>query len=199
MENYLLNPRGKLADSQFTSSVSWLLELCGFKVLNLSMIREAEHLRVNEKEEGSCDIIAGLGSGSKSSILIIDCTTAVPIPQKLAKIRLTKDELFKQAATLFEKLQVTVRPTVFVSKDIPELRSQRSSGLSTKIIDQSQLKILLALFNLVNKIRLSELFAIACHYLTQVINFRLQTYFIQLYKTSDSLRITHFKTCFVLK
>jgi hypothetical protein len=57
--------------------VSWLLELCGFRVLNLSALPDAEHLRIDGKEEGSCDLIATAGS-SPESLLLVDCTDVVP-------------------------------------------------------------------------------------------------------------------------
>jgi hypothetical protein len=145
LESYLLNPRGKQADSQFSSAVSWLLQLCGFRVLNLSLLPDAEHLRIDGKEEGSCDILATLESGSTSSVLLIDCTTAVPRQDKLARIRLTGEEIAKQAAGLFEKLQVTVRPIIAISKDVPELRNPEYLQAGTNILDKSQLQILLEL------------------------------------------------------
>lgn len=120
-----------------------MLELCGFKVLNLSLFADAEHLRIEGKEEGSCDILAALESGSTSSVLLIDCTTAVPRQDKLARIRLTSEEIEKQAADLFSKLQVTVRPIIAVSKDVPELRNPEYLQAGTHIIDKSKFQILL--------------------------------------------------------
>jgi hypothetical protein len=120
LEIYLLAPKGRQADSQFSSAVSWLLELCGFRTLNLSALPDAEHLRIDGKEEGSCDIIAAAES-SPASLLLVDCTTAVPRQDKFARIRLTAEEIAKQAASLFERLQVTVRPVIAVSKDVPAL------------------------------------------------------------------------------
>jgi len=151
LDNYLLNPRGRQADSQFSSAVSWLLELCGFRVLNLSLLPDAEHLRIEEKEEGSCDVLAALESGQMSSVLLIDCTTAVPRQDKLARIRLTGEEITKHAAGLFEKLQVTVMSVVAVSKNVPELRNPEYLQASTYILDQSQLKVLLELIRVGNQ------------------------------------------------
>ena len=143
LESYLLRPRGKEAAGQFSSAVSWLLELCGLRVLNLSLLPDAEHLRINGKEEGSCDILAALESGQKSSVLLIDCTTAVPRQDKLARIRLTGEEITKHVASLFDKLQVTVRPVLVVSKEVPELRNPEYLQGRAHILDQSHLKVLL--------------------------------------------------------
>ena len=151
LENYLLNPRGKRADSQFTSAVSWLLELCAFRVLNLSSLPEAEHLRVEGKEEGSCDILAALELGNTSAVVLIDCTTAVPQRDKLARIRLTGEEIAKQAASLFQKLQVTVRPVVATSKNVPELRNPEFLPTDTYMLDQSNLRVLLELIRAGNR------------------------------------------------
>ena len=150
LETYLLDPRGKQADCQFSSAVSWLLELCGFRVLNLSALPDAEHLRIDGKEEGSCDIIATAES-SPASLLLVDCTTAVPRQDKFARIRLTSEEITKQAASLFEKLQVTVRPVIAVSKNVPELRNPEYIQAGTYILDKSQLRILFELVRAGNR------------------------------------------------
>jgi len=151
-ETYLLNPKGKQADSQFSSAVSWLLELCGFRVLNLSALPDAEHLRIDGKEEGSCDIIATAES-SPESLLLVDCTTAVPRPDKFARIRLTAEEIAKQAKSLFEKLQITVRPVIAVSKDVPELRNPEYMAADTYILDRSQLQTIMELIRTGNRER----------------------------------------------
>jgi hypothetical protein len=151
LENYLLNPRGKRADSQFTSAVSWLLELCAFRVLNLSSLPEAEHLRIEGKEEGSCDILAALELGKTSVVVLVDCTTAVPQRDKLARIRLTGEEIAKQAASLFQKLQVTVRPVVATSKNVPELHNPEFIPSDTYMLDQSNLQMLLELIRAGNQ------------------------------------------------
>ena len=150
LETYLLDPKGRQADSQFSSAVSWLLELCGFRTLNLSALPDAEHLRIDGKEEGSCDIIAAAES-SPASLLLVDCTTAVPRQDKFARIRLTAEEIAKQAASLFEKLQVTVRPVIAVSKDVPELRNPEYLQAGTSILDKSQLQILFELVKVGNR------------------------------------------------
>ena len=131
--------------------MSWLLELCAFRVLNLSSLPEAEHLRVEGKEEGSCDILAALESGKTSAVVLIDCTTAVPQRDKLARIRLTGEEIAKQAASLFQKLQVTVRPVVAMSKNVPELRNPEFLLTDTYMLDQSNLRVLLELIRAGNR------------------------------------------------
>ena len=150
LETYLLDPKGKQADSQFSSAVSWLLELCGFRVLNLSALPDAEHLRIDGKEEGSCDIIA-VAESIPASLLIVDCTTAVPRQDKFARIRLTAEEIAKQAASLFGKLQVTVRPVIAISKEVPELRNPEYIQAGTYVLDKSQLQTLMELVRVGNR------------------------------------------------
>jgi len=151
LDDYLLDPKGKEAEAQFNSAVSWLLQLSGFSVLNLSLLPAAEHLRVEGKEEGACDMLAALESGQKSSVLVIDCTTAVPRPDKQARIRLTSEKTRELAGELFRALQVTVRPVIVVSKDVPELQNPQYRNPDDYVLGKPQLRELLELVRAGNR------------------------------------------------
>lgn len=142
---FLLDPRGTQADKQFSAAVAWLLELLGLKVLNLSSFPEAEHLRVEGKEEGSADILVAPVASEESWVLVLDCKTTVPRPDKEAWTRVTAETVSKLSDHLFNKLHVMVRPVIVTSKPVPELLPPKRPQGDTYVLDASHLRILIDL------------------------------------------------------
>lgn len=102
-------------DVMQTTGVSWLLNLLGFRTIDLSRMKGKTKLNLEtirgSRRQDSCDLLAVLGT---DKVLAVDCTITVPPSDKIEKIHNTANAI---AEVLVKELSTDVQivPTIISS------------------------------------------------------------------------------------